>query len=193
MKLNAAPRILIVAATCVLALIGLVIIEGNARSSGLEARLPMEAVDPRSLLSGHYVQINLTQRLQPGEVCPRGGPDSKWLALRRDGDIYELAGGAASDDDARQISAVAVRGSFDCSPPVEIPDASPSPGWITLHLGIDRFYIDQAEALRIERSLREQRPDQQTRAFAIVSIGRDGRARLVGLMVDGERLDLNWL
>jgi uncharacterized membrane-anchored protein len=193
MRLATPPRILIVAALCAVSLIGLVLVEGNARSGGLEARLPMEAVDPRSLLSGHYVQINLTQRLDAGEACPRGGPESKWLALRRDGDIYELAGGAASDDDARQISAVAVRGSFDCSPPVEIPDAEPAPGWVTLHVGIDRFYVNQTEALRIEQALREQRPGDETRAFAIVSIGRDGRARLVGLMVDGERLDLNWL
>lgn len=195
MKLKAAPRILIVAALCAASLVGLVIVEGNARSGGLEALLPMEAVDPRSLLSGHYVQLNLTQRLDAGEACPPGGPESKWLALRRDGDVYVLAGGAPSDDDARQITPVAIRGSFDCSPPTESADVNVPgfPGWVTLHIGIDRFYVNQTEALRIEQVLREQRPDETPRALAVVSIGRDGRARLVGLMVDGERLDLNWL
>ena len=41
--------------------------------------------------------------------------------------------------------------------------------------------------------LREQRPGEETRAYAIVSIARDGQARLKGLMVDGERLELSWL
>lgn len=194
MKLGAPQRILIAALFCAASLIGLVIVEGNARSGGMEALLPMEAVDPRSLLSGHYVQLNLTQRLDPGEVCPPGGPESKWLAMRRDGEVYIVAGGAPSADDARQITPIAIRGAFDCSPPNETADpaVTPLPGWVTLHIGIDRFYVNQAEALRIEQVLREQRPDE-TRALAIVSIGRDGRARLVGLMVDGERLDLNWL
>ncbi len=194
MKLAAPQRILIVAALCVASLVGLVLIESNARASGLEAMLPMEAVDPRSLLSGHYVQLNLTQRLDAGEACPPGGPESKWLAMRRDGDVYVLAAGAPSDDAARQVTPVAMRGSFDCSPPTQSADpAVPGlPGWITLHIGVDRFYVNQTEALRIEQVLRDQRPGE-TRALAIVSIGRDGRPRLVGLLVDGERLDLNWL
>jgi hypothetical protein len=182
-----------VAAACVLALIGMVIAEGSARSAGLEAQLPMEAVDPRSLLSGHYVQINLTQRVEPGQPCPPGDPNSKWIALRRDGAVYRVVGGAPSREEAQLLGPVQVRGSFFCNVPTEIPDQPAQPGWINLDLGIDRFHINQTDALRIEQVLREQAPDGETRAFAIVSIGRDGRARLKGLMVDGERLELDWL
>jgi uncharacterized membrane-anchored protein len=193
MRLGAAPRILIVAALCAASLIGLVIVEGNARAGGQEALLPMEAVDPRALLSGHYVQIDLAQRLEPGEPCPPGGPESKWLALRVHSDVYELAGGAPSRDEALEISPVTVRGAFECSAPTEVVGGPPPPSWVRLHLGIDRFYVNQTEAMRIERVLRDQTVSDPPRAYAIVSIGRDGRARLVGLMVDGERLDLNWL
>ena len=62
-----------------------------------------------------------------------------------------------------------------------------------LDLSIDRFYVNQAEAQRIEHALAEQRNDPSRRVLAIVSVGRDGRARLKGLMIDNRRLELNWL
>lgn len=189
MKLTAAPRILIVAGLCVATLIGLVVNEGFARQGGREVLLPMEAVDPRSLLSGHYVLINLTERLEPGQTCPTGG-DLEWVALRRSGDVYAAAGGAESREQA-QLIGLPVKGQFTCFEPGEGADATP--GALTLALGIDRFHINQTEALRIEAVLREQTINDETRAFAIVSIGRDGRGRLVGLIIDGERLELNWL
>jgi hypothetical protein len=153
----------------------------------------MEAIDPRALLSGHYVQIGLTQRLDVGEQCPPGETDPKWLALRRDGEVYTLAGGADSREAAELLSTTAVRGSFTCMAPTPALDGPGTPGWVRLDVGIDRFYVNQTEAMRIERVLREQNVSEATRAFAIVSIGRDGRARLKGLMIDGERLELNWL
>ena len=61
-----------------------------------------------------------------------------------------------------------------------------------LDLGIDRFHINQADAERIERVLREQR-GRATRASRSSRSARDGRARLKGLMVDGERFELSWL
>ena len=70
MKVRAAPRILAVAAFCAAVLIGFVVNEGIARSSGQEVLLPVEGVDPRDLLSGHYVQLAFNQRLEPGEACP---------------------------------------------------------------------------------------------------------------------------
>lgn len=192
MKIEAAPRILAVAALCVVSLIGLVTYEWTARESGQEILLPMEAIDPRAILSGHYVQINLTRRLDGAEQCPPGGEDSKWVALRPGGDTYQLAGGAASRDGAQQLGALPVKGSFTCAAPTIIEGAEPLPGWVRLDLGIDRFHINQTDALRIERVLGEQRVGE-ARAFAIVSVARDGRARLKGLIVDGERLELSWL
>lgn len=190
MKLSAAPRILLVAALCAAALIGLVISEGAARQSGQEILLPMEAVDPRSVLSGHYVQLSLTQRLEPSAQCPAQG-DWDWVALREDGERYVAAGGATSREEA-QLVGLPVKGTLTCSAPAS-DGGETLPGWLTLHLGVDRFHVNQADAMRIENVLRTQNTDQLTRAFAIVSVGRDGRARLKGLMIDGERLELSWL
>ena len=62
--LNAPLRIVIVAALCVAGLIGLVVRETMARNSGTEVLLAMEAVDPRALLSGHYVIVQLRESLR---------------------------------------------------------------------------------------------------------------------------------
>jgi hypothetical protein len=193
MKIEAPPRILAVAAICAASLIGLVISEGYAREGGQEITLPMAAVDPRSLLQGHYVQLNFTDRLEPTEVCPESG-DWDWVALRREGDIYVAAGGALSRDEAQRVGPLPVKGTFTCSPPTPASEGvEPMPGWLTLDLGVDRFHINQADAMRIDRVLREQRADQETRAFAILSVGRDGRVRLRALLIDGERFELSWL
>jgi hypothetical protein len=193
MRIAAAPRILIVAALCSAALIALVASEGAARQGGQEVLLPIEAVDPRSLLSGHYVMLNLTQRLEPDQVCPAAG-DWDWIALRRQGDSHRLVGGAQSREDAQQVGPLPVKGNFFCTPPVApTPESAGAPGFVRLDIGVERFHANQADALRIERVLREQQPGEETRAFAIVSVGRDGRARLRGLLIDGERLELSWL
>jgi hypothetical protein len=193
MKIEAPPRILAVAAICAASLIGLVISEGYAREGGQEITLPMAAVDPRSLLQGHYVQLNFTDRLEPTEVCPESG-DWDWVALRREGDIYVAAGGALSREEAQRVGPLPVKGTFTCSPPTPASEGvEPMPGWLTLDLGVDRFHVNQADAMRIERVLREQRADQETSAFAILSVGRDGRARLRALLIDGERFELSWL
>jgi hypothetical protein len=195
MRVQPAPRILAVAALCAASLIALVVSEGVARESGQEALLPMEAVDPRSLLQGHYVELRLIQRLEPDEPCPQVEGGAEWLAFYRgDNDILTFAGGAPSREGATQIAPVPVKGTFTCSEPVIGAEGNPGmPGWVQVDIGVDRFHINQTDALRIERVLREQRPGEETRAFAIVSVARDGQARLKGLVVDGERLELSWL
>jgi len=193
MKIAAAHRILAVAGICAAALIGLVISESYARAGGQEIMLPMAAVDPRALLSGHYVQLNFTDQLEPNETCPEAG-DWEWVSLRREGDIYVAAGGAMSRDLAQSVGSLPVKGTYTCNPPTPASEGVEGmPGWVTLDLGVDRFHINQADAMRIEQVLRDQRADQETRAFAILSVGRDGRARMRALMINGERFDLSWL
>lgn len=195
MKIQPAPRILAVAALCAAALVGLVISEGLARERGQEALLPIEAVDPRSLLQGHFVELRMIQRLDEGQACPQADEGTGWVAFTRgDNDVLTFVGGARSREAAQQIAPAPVKGSFVCNEPVADAEGELiAPGWVQLDLGIDRFHINQADALRIERILREQRPEQATRAFALVSIGRDRRARLKGLIVDDERFELSWL
>jgi len=193
MKINAAPRILAVAAVCAAGLIGLVVSEGFARQGGQEVMLPMEAVDPRALLSGHYVQINLAQRLEAPQTCPQRAEHDEWVALRQDGQRYVAVGAAASREEA-QLLGLPVKGSFICSEPTPASDTTAAfPGLLTLDVGVERFHINQTDAERIDRALQLQNADANSLAFAVVSIGRDGRARLRGLVVDGQRHDLNWL
>jgi hypothetical protein len=194
MRIGPAPRILIVAGICAASLIGLVISEGMARNAGTEILLPIEAVDPRALLSGHYVIVAPTQRLEPGEQCPPGEETRKWIAFRAQGDIHVVAGGAGSREDAQLIAPLVARGEFYCNPPTPESDGNPAqPGWVRATLGIERFYINQGEAERIDRVLRDQQPGEEARVFAIVSVGGDGRARLRGLKIDDQRLELDWL
>lgn len=192
MKIPAPHRILAIAGLCAAALIALVITEGLAREGGQEITLPMEAVDPRALLSGHYVQLNFTTRLEPPETCPANGV-GEWVALRPENDIYVATGAADSRDQAERLG-LPVKGTFTCSAPMPPQEGiEATPGWLTLDLGVDRFHINQADAMRIEQVLRAQRPGEETRAFAILSVGRDGRARLRALLIDNERFDLLWL
>jgi len=87
-----------------------------------------------------------------------------------------------------------VKGTFSCSAPTPAqPGIEEMPGWLALDLGVDRFHINQGDAERIEMVLREQRAGEETRAFAILSVGHDGRARLRALLIDGERFELSWL
>jgi uncharacterized membrane-anchored protein len=203
--LNAPLRILIVASVCVLALIGLVVREGAARDGGEEVLLAMEAVDPRALLSGHYVMIRLQEVLPDGEPCPahtiyedwigpapREGLPGRWVALRPAGDAHRVAASTPTREEALRVAPIVAEGEVFCTPPVATPDTPVgNAAVLRLDLGIDRFYASQGEAERIDRILRERSADA-ARVFAIVSIGADGRARLKGLMVDGERLELTW-
>jgi hypothetical protein len=194
MKFGPFLRVASVALVCVLILIGVVITEGIARRGGQEVLLAMEAVDPRSILSGHYVAIDIAERLEPGQHCPPEQNEA-WVALtRRGGEIYGVAGGATSRERAQLVGPLPVKATFTCQEPIEeAPGIEPFPGSIRLDLNIDRFHINQADALRIEGILRDQTFDNPTRAYAIVSVGRDGRARLKGVQIDGERLELSWL
>lgn len=199
-------RILIVAALCIAGLIGLVVNESRARDSGTEILLAMEAVDPRTLLSGHYVIISLRESLGAEEPCPPSAREAPWesplsappyerlwLALAPHADVHRVVGSALTREQALQVAPLAVRGRFTCTTAAAASDGFPgAPGWVMLDLGIDRFYANQAEAERIDRVLRAQPPGSEARVYAIVSIGDDGRARLRGLMVDGERLELGW-
>ncbi len=197
-------RILIVAALAALSLIGLVVRESMARAAGTEVLLAMEAVDPRSLLSGHYVIVGLQEELPEGAECPPGaGEDffptpqsvpSSWVALRANQERHSLVGAADTRDGALALGTLVVRGSASCTPPIPASEgAAALPGTARLFIGIDRFHINQSEAQRIDALLRAQTPNSEQSIFAIVSIGADGRARLKGLQVEGERLELNWL
>lgn len=202
MKMPSAPvRIMIVAALCVLGLIGLVVRESMARAAGAEVTLPMDTVDPRALLSGHYVTVDLRETVPADLPCPPDNMDAKWIGLSRNGRttatgalLYSMTSSAPTRDDANLLpGSVIAKGTFSCNPPTRAQGDTPGiPGALWLNLGVSRFYVNQADAERIGRVLTEQR-NGETRVFAVLSIGADGQARMKALIVDDRRFDLGWL
>ncbi|WP_332764914.1 GDYXXLXY domain-containing protein [Phenylobacterium sp.] len=172
-------------------LVVLVISEGRARAAGREVALPMEAFDPRELLTGHYVALQLIQRLDPGQACPtRTQPieEHVWLSLRA-ADGRFIGSGATRQAALAAGGDLAVQGGVYCSR-VMADDAVTNA--VTLDVGVDRFHADQQEAEAMEKALRARRNGQAVPAFAVISVGDDGRARLKGVILDGKRTDLTW-
>lgn len=220
--LKAPLRIMIVAGVCVLALIAIVAREGYERSrpatpTSRDILVQMQAVDPRALLSGHYVIVSLQSTLElPADAVPCANfsavnETQSWVALadlRPETRVEDRTPGlhphvpvgvAATRDEAQSIAnraghnGVAARGTAFCS---ELPDEDRGPpisvaSVQTTLRGVERFYARQADAERIDALMRNQGADAEV--FAIVNIGRDGRARLKGLSVNGEIIELNWL
>ena len=185
-------RIAAAAALLVLLLVGVVLRENAARAAGREVLLPMEAVDPRDLLTGHYVALRLSQQLALGQPCPRertSFEEGGWIGLKPAGGHYRFVGVGASRQAALAGGAeLAVRGGVYCS---RTAFGNTESDVVTLDIGVDRFHADQDEAQAIEKALRERRQGEAP-AFAVVSVGDDGRARLKGVVVGGKRTDLTW-
>ncbi len=186
------------------ALIGLVIREDRARATGQEVRLAMEAIDPRSLLSGHYAALRLTETGPEGATCPPGLAGAvEWIALAPRGDHHGVAGGATTRAEALKLGPLAVRGSASCDELRPPPGRAPASGApetpedarvqsvVVLDVGVDRFSAAPAEALAFERA-RRVAGRGGPKAYASVSAGADGRARLKGVEVAGRRTELTW-
>lgn len=198
---NAPLRILIVGALCIAALIGLVVHEGAARAGGQEAVLAMQPIDPRSPLSGHFVIVALHENIPAGAPCPAtlgqstpapAGVPRTWLALAPNGAHHTVAGMADTREAAARLGPIVVRGAAACFAVESSESDPPRNGFITTDVGVHRFHINQAEATRIESLMRAQNVSETSNVFAILSIGADGRARLKGLDVEGQRLMLDW-
>ncbi|MBL8557682.1 MAG: GDYXXLXY domain-containing protein [Hyphomonadaceae bacterium] len=207
MTFTLAQRLIAVGALCLAALIGLVVMEGRARAAGTEVLLRMQPVDPRALLTGHYVMLSFADQLEPGEPCPplrdhqaspnffRADDGQNWLALKPDGDVHVLAGEYATKAEALAHAPIAARGAASCSTTFrQIPGATDGAGdevaTVFLHLSIDRFHADQDEAEALEAILRDR--TSIDRVAAIVSVGSDGAVRTKGVMVDDKRVELTW-
>ena len=204
MRPRAALAILIVAIVSIMGLIGLVVREDIARRNGTEVILRMEAVDPRDLLSGHYVTVSLSEPLAEGAACPPWsemgfnvralfkGRGQRWVAQASRGGYASLAGVADTQASALRLSRLTVRGEAWCS--AAIPpsaDATGRAGVVNMELGVPRFHVSQREATRIDQVLAHRRAGVDSPVAAIVSLGADGKARLKGLLVEGQRLELS--
>ncbi|MES3029703.1 MAG: GDYXXLXY domain-containing protein [Pseudomonadota bacterium] len=188
-------RILGAGLLLVVLLVGLVVYESRARTAGQEVVLAMEAVDPRNLLTGHYVSLRLTQALLPGQSCPpRTQPYSEggWLALGADGAQHRFVGAGPTREAAKAKGGdVLIRGGVYCSR-VAVGEVGESREAVTLDIGVERFHAGQDQAQAMETALRGRRDPGAAPAFAVVSVGDDGRARLKGVILDGKRTNLDW-
>jgi hypothetical protein len=63
------------------------------------------------------------------------------------------------------------------------------PGLEVASIGVSRFHIDQKRAEAMEKALRDRNAQP---AYAVVSVGDDGKARLKGVIIGGQRADLTW-
>lgn len=188
-------RILAAAVLLTTALIGLIVRENQLRAAGREAILAIDAVDPRDLLTGHYVAIQISEPRPDLAVCPKDLPTALKPGLLR------LAPGADGrhhlTTGPRTKGEIEVTGFADCEDLTLAEKAPPAPGMpavqeppvVTLDIGVHRYHADQDEAEAIDKALRNREPG---RAAIVVSIGPDHRARLKGLILDGRRTDITW-
>jgi hypothetical protein len=198
MSLWRAGRIAGVGLCAALGLVGLVAWEARARAEGEEVRLAVEAFDPRNLLTGHYAALEFVDRLPEGATCPRlARPDRRgrvWIVLRRAGGRHQPAAAFSTRQEAERFGGGAiVRGQVVCQSPGAGPVSRGLPGVVRTDLGVERFYADQKRAQAIEAALRKGAgapSEEAPAALAVLSIGRDGRVRLKGLIVDGRKIDL---
>jgi hypothetical protein len=184
---------LIVAAALLLAaaLIALVLGEDHARRQGTEVALRVQQVDPRSLLSGHYSQLDFVEDTPPGFNC--GALASyfelsflhkapRWIALRPNGDHHSFAGAGKTREQAAQHGALLVRGDASCR-------GGSDQQQVEINIGLNRFHASQKEAQALDALIRDPK---QHAVYALVSVGKDGHPRLAGLRVDGKDTRLDW-
>ena len=200
MKLPSIPiRIAAAVILLALALVGLVVREGMARAGGQEVRLAITGYDPRSLLTGHYVQFQLVDNVPAEQMCDwtkrrleaRSGV---WFAVRRDGQAHRVVAAAPGRAAALRLGEVAVRGRGTCygvRPPARDGREVDGPISASVDIGVDRIHLEQDEAEALEKIL-QGRDGPAPPSWAVVSVGRDGEARLKGIIVGDRRVDLDW-
>jgi hypothetical protein len=193
-------RIAAASVVLALALVGVVVREGVARAGGQEVRLAITGYDPRSLLTGHYVQFQLVDTVPAEQMCVwkdqrlEAAPGGVWFALRREGQAHRILAAAPTRGAALRLGEVAVRGGGACyGVRLSRRTGQEVAGPITasVDIGVDRIHLDQAEAESLEKALRDQ-VGEPPASWAVVSVGRDGKARLKGLIVGDRRANLSW-
>jgi len=184
-------RILGAAAVLASLLVALVVSENLARTRGREVRLPMEAVDPRALLTGHYVALQLTQLQAPGQPCPPGSGlamNPSWIAFTPTATGERVTGVAADRAAAAKFGPIQMKGTARCWGAPRDPTERAR---VSVDIGVRRFHASQDEAEAFDKALRNRKVGEVS-AWAIVSAGEDGRGRLKGVIVGDHRANLTW-
>lgn len=170
------------------ALTGLVVRESQGRQGGREVALTLQGVDPRDLLSGHYVAFTLAEPLGENEMCPvtliNSPPGTAWVALSPKRGHWQATGMSPDRAKAARLGMLTVRGEASCDPRGDHQ--------VTLNIGLNRFHAAQADAQRISMAISRWDNSRPTPSYALVSIDKDGHARLKGVQIGAERVMLDW-
>lgn len=140
-------------------LLGVAIHKQHRLTTGERIRFPISGLDPRDLLSGHY----LTYRIDYGisELCSlRSAEGDGFLCLDPRMFFYDQAPAAATCE--RFIRGTCRLGRFEA--------------------GIDRFYVPEESALKLEKLIREKPGEIE------ISVSPTGQATVADLWIDGK----NW-
>jgi hypothetical protein len=192
-------RVVAVMAACVLALIATVVQQELVVAGGAEITMAMQPVDPQALLSGNYVVVALNEPLPAGQACPPGATTgvalsptlapqpSHWVALAQRGRVWSTVGVASSRAAALRMAPLVAHGDAYCMTPV--PDV---PGAVSTDLGVTRVSLSQAEAQRVADLVSRPAAAGGGAVLALMSIGEDGKARMKGLVVNGQRMEIRW-
>lgn len=143
----------------------------DVQLNGQEVTLATRPVDPRDLLRGDYVVINLAIRQIPQEIAatlpkPRNG-ETVYVGLQADAD------GVFHVDNISRTRAEA--GSIALEGVIRTSGAAS----FTVNYGIDTFYVAEGTGRQIERL-------DAKRVHLVVAVSADGRALPIRLLVDGK-------
>lgn len=167
-------------------IVGAVYVNASAVASGQEVIVRAQGFDPRSFLSGHYVMLSYdfssTASGTPDCVIRKGAPIWAGFAAQP-GKMESTAPTYACSRNELPKGLLALKGK--------------ATGYGRIDFGIERFYAPQKDAERIEKALQRFNPDippdKQPPVYAVMSVGKDGQARLKALLLGEERIELSWL
>lgn len=143
----------------------------QVQTEGREVTLELIPVDPRDLLRGEYVILNLAATTLSRDVP---GADAKW----RNGQEIFVSLETGSDGFARPVKVSATRkeaGELALRGEVQ-------PNWnddLRVRYGLDSFFLPEGAGKVIERLPRE-------RVKLVIALHEDGRSMPLRLLVDGK-------
>ncbi|MBF2715932.1 GDYXXLXY domain-containing protein [Agrobacterium vitis] len=152
----------------------------NILRNGQEVLLRTEAVDPRDLLRGDFVVLNYPISRIPEEKIIGPRPSSR-QDVRLHVRVVPQADGFASVEEASVADLSAKPGSVVLlSEPLSFPSPLAPGDSLTVHYGIERFYVPEGEG----RDIEAQR--NQGAVSIAIRVSHAGRAQIRQLFVAGQ-------
>lgn len=157
--------------------------------TGREIALPVTPVDPRDVMRGDYVilgyditQIPLPSATESSNLGTVRRGDAVFVTLQPTPDRGWLVTGLANEYPAQAATGeVVLKGRVTHAPPLDVRAPSTAGQKISVHYGIERYFVPEGTGGKLEADVREKKIQ------AIVAIGPDGTAAIKGLMIDGQR------